>query len=617
VGQGRQGDPRGHQERQEARPRQGRPLNLRERGLGLRAFLPLAVLLAAAGVLPLFSALGESFFHDVYGERSPAGLENYRILFSDASLGRSALLSCCWALLQTLVVTASGYALALLMYESKRARAPVYAALILPWALPAVIAVPLWRMIIHGASGDSLLSRLFALRVNLLTDGTASFVAAILVSAWMRVPAAAFVFYAALRKVPERLLDAARMDGAGRAALSAGILFPFVAGSTLAAAALEFASAFKEFSVPFLLTGGGPPLVSGITDRAILGATTTLEVYLYDIFQGVEDYGLSSAYAAVAGIAVAILSGLALLAGRREGASRPRREGGRARRLRRPFRVPGSVADAGSLALRLAAGLLAAASATILAFALLRTAFSGLSSTYIEGFLPLYPTARNFYDIFARDGIGRTFLNTLVVALGAAALCPLVIMPAALRLRRCGPALRALVFVAVQAVGAAGGMHSLIPLYGLFRSLGLLGGYAPVIFVYLFHAAPYSLFVATAWLDSFPPSIEESALIEGASRSRTFFSILLPLSLPAAAIAAMTAFLAAWNGFLVPLLFLDDDSMYTIALRLYSYVGGAASGAPKWNRFAAASIVSLVLVGALLWLLKGPLGKAPTSEHEE
>ncbi len=579
--------------------------------------LPLAFLFAVAGVVPLASAIGDSFFHDIYGERGFAGLENYRILFSDPGLARSALLSCGWALLQTLIVTTLGYALALLMFESKRSRGAVYAALIVPWAIPAIIAVPLWRMIIHGAAGDSLLFRLFGLRVNLLTDGTASFIAAVLVSAWMRLPAAAFVLYAALKKVPERVIDAARIDGAGRAALASRILLPLVAGSGLAVAALEFTSAFKEFSVPFLLTGGGPPLVSGMTDRAILGATTTLEVYLYDIFQGAEDYGLSSSYAAVTGIAVAILAGLALFAGRGGEAVGPRRGSRAAKRESARFLLTGPVLDAGILALRLTIGVLTAVSASLIVFALLRTAFSGLSSTYIEGFLPLYPTTANFYDIFAVDGIGRTFINTLIVALGAAAICPFVVVPAALRLRRASPGRRALVFIAAQAIGAAGGMHSLVPLYGLFRSLGLLGGYAPVIFVYLFHAAPYALFVAVAWLDSFPASIEESARIEGASGLRTFFSILLPLSLPAAAIAAMTAFLAAWNGFLVPLLFLDDDSKYTIALRLFTYVGGAASGAPKWNRFAAAAVVNLVIVGMVLWALKGPLGSAPTSEHEE
>jgi multiple sugar transport system permease protein len=547
-------------------------------------------------------------------------------------LARSALLSLFWALAQAAIVTGLGWILALSMRESRRTRGLVYAALILPWAVPAIIAVPLWRMIIHGAAGDSLLYRLFGLRVNLLTDGPASLASAILLSSWMRLPAAAFVLYAALCKLPASVIDAARLDGAGRAALASRIRLPLVAGSLAAVAALEFASAFKEFTVPFLLTGGGPPLVSGITDRAVLGATTTLEVYLYNVFQGAEDYGLSSAYAAVAGLAVAALAGLALFAVRR-GASR--QPGGfsrssapdrrrapvwlrvAARRLAPAWRIPGRLADALALGLRVAVALIALLSASLLIFALLRTAFSNLSSTYIEGFLPLYPTAGNFVAIFTRDGIGRNLLNTMEVSLIAGALCPLVVLPAAFALRKASPERRAFVFVAVQALASASGMHSLVPLYGIFRSLGLLGGYAPLVFVYLFHAAPFALFAASAWLEGFPASIEESARIDGASRARTFFAIRLPLALPAAATAAMAAFLAAWNGFLVPLLFLDDDSKYTIALRLFEYVGGPASASPKWNAFAAASVVNLLLVGLVLWRLKGPLGTSPTSEHEE
>ena len=181
-----------------------------------------------------------------------------------------------------------------------------------------------------------------------------------------------------------------------------------------------------------------------------------------------------------------------------------------------------------------------------------RTAFSGLSSTYIASFLPPFPTARNFVDIFREDGVGRSFLNTLGVSLITAAIAPLVVFPAALRLRRRGPGARAAAFAGLQALGSAGGMHSLVPLYALFRGLGLTDSYLPIVIVYLFHAAPMALFATTVFLDSLPPSFEESAELEGAGPATRFFRIVLPLSLPVLATCAMMAFLAAWNGFLVP-----------------------------------------------------------------
>lgn len=617
---------------------------------------PLAVLLFLAGALPFFVAIRDSFFHDIYGQRSFAGWGNYRFLAGDRAFALSFGISALWAALQSFLVTVAGYSLAVFMFEERRLKGLAYAALLVPWGIPAIISLPLWRMIIHGAGGDSILAALFGIRVNLLTDGAPSFCAALLVATWMRLPAAVFVLYGALSKLPRRLIDAARLDGAGRAVISTHIYWPLVRGSALAVFALEFASGFKEFSVPFLLTGGGPPLLAGITDRTIVGATTTLEVYLYDLFQGGEDYGLAAAYAAIAGLAVALLTSLALLVGgksqkestssrksekRRKLASAASRylfpwrratcTGRRPPLIRRrghtpelcsrgrPFRVPGQgyFADGAALFLRSFLALAAGSSALLLIFALVRTAFSGLSSTYIDSFLPPYPTLANFPAIFTEDGVGRNFANTLVVAVVTALICPFLILPAALHLRHFRVEKRAFAFGLVQALGAAGGMHSLVPLYGIFRGLGLVDSYVPVVFVYLFHAAPFALFIATAFLEGLPPSLEESAEIEGAGRGRIFFSILFPLSLPVAVTAAMCAFLAAWNGFLVPLLFLNDDAKYTIAIRLYTYVGSLASGAPKWNRFAAASLVNLLVVALVLWRLKGPLGRAPTSEYEE
>jgi ABC-type glycerol-3-phosphate transport system permease component len=575
----------------------------------------MALLVAVVGVLPFFSALRDSFFHEAGGARTFIGLDNYEYLLSDRALFLSAGITCLWAVLEAALVTAAAWSLALLLFESRRGFGLFYAALLVPWGVPTYISLPLWRMIIHGAGGESMLTALFGLRINLLTDPAASFAASLFVGLWMGLPGAVFILYGALRKLPRRSIEAARLDGAGRAGLSRLIYLPLARSSLIVVFAFEFVKAFKEFQIPFLLTGGGPPLVSGITERTVVGATTTLEIYLYDLFQGADDYGLAAAYAAAAALFIAVLTGLAFLPGRlaRGAAGRPRSGG----RIRTGFVSHNALADSAVLGGRLVLGSLVLASSLLLGYALLRSAFSGLSSAYVDSFLPRYPTARAFADIFIEDGIARPFANTLVLAALTAAITPLIVFPAALRMRSAGPGARAALFAFLQALGSAGGMHSLVPLYALFRQLGLADSYVPVVLVYVFHAAPPALFAATAFLDDLPASMEESAVLEGAGRAQVFFRIVLPLSLPVLATSAMTAFIAAWNGFLAPLLFLNDDAKYTIGMRLYGYVGSVASGAPKWNRFAAASIVNLAIVGLALWRLKGPLARAPSSECEE
>ncbi len=579
---------------------------------------PIGALFLLAGTVPFVSALVDSFFHDVYGSKAFAGLDNYRMLAQDRAFGLSALITLVWALSSTILSVSIGYCLATALHEAKRGFRALYLALLVPWGIPAFIAVPVWRMLIHGSGGESILSALFGIRVNLITDPLPSFLAALFVSAWMNAPAAVFVIYGALRKVPRRVVEAARIDGAGSAAISRHIYLPQVSGSILVIAALEFTKAFKEFNVPFLLTAGGPSLVGGITDRTIVGATTTLEVYLYDVFQSSEDYGLAAAYAAVLAGAICVLVALAFLARRAAGRGlSPKKQG---LSPSRPVpRVPftGPAADGAWAALRGTLAVLAAASSILAVYALLWTSFSGLSSNYVDAFFPRFFTARNYIEIFTRDEIWRPFLNTLGVSLAAAVLMPLIVMPAALFLRSARPSVKAAAFALAQAFGSAGGMHSLVPLYAIFRSLGMTDSYLPIVIVYLFHAAPFALFTTTAFLERLSPGLEEAAELEGAGPVARLLRITLPLALPAVATSAMIAFLAAWNGFLVPLLFLSDDAKYTIGVRLHAYVGSVASGAPQWNRFSAASIVNLLLIGAVFYRFRSPLSNADAAEHEE
>jgi multiple sugar transport system permease protein len=242
---------------------------------------------------------------------------------------------------------------------------------------------------------------------------------------------------------------------------------------------------------------------------------------------------------------------------------------------------------------------------------------SGLSVAFVDSFLPAYPTAGNFAAAFIDDGLWLALLNTLVVAATTAALTGLIVFPAATWLAEQTLARAALVFILLQALASTGGVHSLIPLYDLWRRLGLLGGYGPVILVYLYHSIPIALFALSSFLRDQPRSFREAARLEGMGMLAYIFRVQLPLSLPAIGTTAMIAFLSAWNGFLAPLVFLDDDARYTVAVKLHAYVGSIASGAPKWNRFAAASIMNIAIIGILFWRFKQPLTTTSLADHNE
>jgi len=400
--------------------------------------------------------------------------------------------------------------------------------------------------------------------------------------------------------------------------------------------------------VPFLMTAGGPPLRSGITERTVVGATTTLELYLYDLFSGYADSGIVSAYSVSLSLVVGavVAGGFALRGVLKRGSPLPRRHQAlagstgspasqqapdrlaesstaetaacRSRRIpRRIGHVPGKAADAILVTASWLVVALLVAAAVVLAYCIVWMAFSDLSIAFIDSIVPRFFTPGNFGKAFFDDGLWQALANTLYVSALTAFLIGVMAFPAATWLADRPRAQAATVFVLLQALSSAGGVHSLIPLYDLWRRLGLLGGYSPVVLVYLYHSLPVALFALAEYLRDQPPTFKDAARLEGLGTLGYLMRVQLPLALPAIGAAAMVAFLSAWNGFMAPLVFLDDDAKYTVAVKLHAYVGSIASGSPKWNRFAAASIVNIAIVGLLFRKFKKPLASSALSDQAD
>lgn len=260
--------------------------------------VPVVFLLLVIGLSPFLFAFITSFTHDIYGERSFAGLDNYIFLTTDKGFRYSLSITAAWSIITTLLTLSIAFFLAVKIAASSNMYSKVlYGALLIPWGIPVYIGVPLWRAIIHGNGGESLVSALFGFQINLLTDNAGAFFATLFVHIWLAVPITTFVLVGALRKIPNNLIETGQIDGAHTGILIRHIYFPAIKNTVTVMGALLFVSALKEFTLVYLMTSGGPPLVSGITERNIIGATTTLGIFLYEIFGETSDFGISSAYA--------------------------------------------------------------------------------------------------------------------------------------------------------------------------------------------------------------------------------------------------------------------------------------------------------------------------------
>jgi multiple sugar transport system permease protein len=128
---------------------------------------------------------------------------------------------------------------------------------------------------------------------------------------------------------------------------------------------------------------------------------------------------------------------------------------------------------------------------------------------------------------------------------------------------------------------------TMIPTFLLFRWLGWYGTFQPLI-VPAFFGSPFLIFLLRQFFLTIPKELSEAARIDGASELGIFSRVVLPLAKPALATVALFTFLHHWNDFLGPLIYLKDQSSYTIALGLQQFLNAYRS---QWGLLMAASTV--------------------------
>lgn len=131
------------------------------------------------------------------------------------------------------------------------------------------------------------------------------------------------------------------------------------------------------------------------------------------------------------------------------------------------------------------------------------------------------------------------------------------------------------------------GQVTMVPVFELFRSLGWYGTYLPLT-VPAFVGVPFYIFLLCQFFRTLPDELSESARIDGAGEFLIFSRIVLPLAKPALTTVALFQFLATWNDFLGPLIYVNDPRKYTLAYGLQQFMS-AYDG--QWAQLMAASVV--------------------------
>jgi ABC-type glycerol-3-phosphate transport system permease component len=200
---------------------------------------------------------------------------------------------------------------------------------------------------------------------------------------------------------------------------------------------------------------------------------------------------------------------------------------------------------------------------------------------------PLPPRWQNYSEALTSQPFLRYFANTLIIVIGTIIghlLSCSVVAYGFARLR--APGKNAL-FLGLLATLMLPYPVTMVPLYILFARIGWVNSFLPLIVPAFFGNAFY-IFLLRQSFRQIPPDLEDAARIDGAGVLDVLFRIILPMSTPALAIVAIFSFQAAWNDFLGPLIFLHDQSKYTLTLGLSMFRG---SYTINWAYLMATSVV--------------------------
>jgi len=195
----------------------------------------------------------------------------------------------------------------------------------------------------------------------------------------------------------------------------------------------------------------------------------------------------------------------------------------------------------------------------------------------------------------------KYFLNSFLLACSAASGSVILAIFGAYSFSRLRYPGRSMVQRGVLFVYMFGGILLLIPLYKMFVGIGWLssqgGAFASLLIIYMVQTLPVSLYMLGNYFRTIPFSIEEAAMIEGATRFGAIWRIIIPLSSSAIATVFIYSFMIAWNEYLFASVFLKGfKELYTLPMGLRALF---VSKNAIWDRIMAASVLTALPVIAL------------------
>jgi multiple sugar transport system permease protein len=203
---------------------------------------------------------------------------------------------------------------------------------------------------------------------------------------------------------------------------------------------------------------------------------------------------------------------------------------------------------------------------------------------YPPVFVPSHPTLANFIDVFQKNDFLTYTWNSIIVSFSATGLSLLFGVPAGFGIAKTRAAKAAALIMIARVTP---GLSYLIPLFLLFQWLGLTGTLTPIIITHLVITVPIVVWVMIGFFEGLPSSLEEAALVDGATIWQAFRYIALPLARPGITVATILSFIFSWNNFIFGVVLAGRETR-TLPVAVYNVL---TFEQVSWGPLAAAALL--------------------------
>jgi multiple sugar transport system permease protein len=206
------------------------------------------------------------------------------------------------------------------------------------------------------------------------------------------------------------------------------------------------------------------------------------------------------------------------------------------------------------------------------------------------------PTLSAYRDVFfGPESIIPNLISSMIISVGTTVVTMLMAVPAAYalaRLRFRGKKFTGFYVLATQMLPPVG---IIIPYYIVLRNIGWIDSYQGIILIYLSFSLPFAIWLLVSYFEDIPYEMEEAAYLDGASRLRTLWRIIIPQVRGGIAVTVVFVFLNAWNEFLFAVV-LSGNTVRPVTIAMFNFVSVEQT---LWAKLAAVSVLAMLPVVVL------------------